>query len=111
MTSSNKVRSKPYRDAARGQLCTLGIIGVCNHDTATTVLAHLPGEGKGTGTKVCDLNGADACASCHDVIDGRAPWPPGEEEHKEWYMRRALHRTIARREKQGIINVKGHQPC
>lgn len=102
-----KLRSKPYRDGAAGQPCALQILGVCNHDPETTVLAHLPGENKGTATKVCDLNGVDSCSACHDVIDGRAPWPGDEREHREYYLRRALHRTFLNRARRGIAAIKG----
>lgn len=100
-----KVRSQRYREAAKGQPCTLNIMGACSYDPATTVLAHLPGEHNGTGTKVCDLNAVDACSACHGVIDGVNPWPGDEGEHKEWYLRRALHRTVLNRVMQGVLVI------
>lgn len=67
------------RDAARGQPCTLQIDGICNGNPATSVWAHWPGidAGRSMGLKGIDLAGAVACSSCHDVLDGRAPRPPG----------------------------------
>lgn len=103
--SAMKLRSQKYRDAANGQPCTMNIMGVCNYDPATTVLAHLPGENNGTGTKVCDLNAVDACSECHGVIDGVAPWPGDEAKYKEWYFRRALHRTVFRRLSSGVLKI------
>lgn len=102
-----KIRSGKYRQAAAGQPCTLNILGVCTHDPATTVLAHLPGERKGTGAKVDDLNAVDACHACHAVIDGPSTaWPPGEYAHREWYLRRALARTIRNRVLRGILTLE-----
>lgn len=102
-----KFRSAKYREAAEGQPCTLNILGVCTYDTEAVVLAHLPGEYKGTGSKVCDLNGVDACDACHAVIDGRAHWPPLEKEYQEFYFRRALHRTLLNRVWQGVVTIPG----
>ena len=59
--------SKHLRDSARGQPCLVRLPGICNHDPATTVLAHL--NGGGTGTKHSDLLASFACSSCHDEID------------------------------------------
>lgn len=67
----------PIRRAARGQDCTLQILGVCNGDPATTVLCHSNqlADGKGMGLKAPDSAAVFACSSCHDVLDGRAPRP------------------------------------
>ena len=60
------------RKAANGQMCTLGIPGVCSRDRATVVLAHLPrGLGTGMARKCPDIIGAWACHACHDELDGR----------------------------------------
>lgn len=58
---------------ARGRQCTCRIPGVCNHDPATSVWAHLASVrwGSGTAQKVKDACGLIACSACHDVIDGR----------------------------------------
>jgi hypothetical protein len=59
--------------SAQGENCTVRIIGYCNGNPETTVLAHLSGirYGHGTGQKVNDLHGAYCCSGCHDAIDGR----------------------------------------
>lgn len=98
-----KIRSQRLRDAAKDQPCTLNIIGACNNNPDTTVLAHLPGEHKGIGTKVCDLNAVHACSKCHAVIDGVVKWPADEQPHADWYMRRALHRTLVNLVWQGEL--------
>lgn len=64
-----KVRSKALMASASGQPCSLRLPGVCSHDAATTVLAHLPGNGKSMASKVSDLHAAFACSACHDCID------------------------------------------
>jgi len=69
-----KVVSQKLRDSARGKGCTLRLVGVCNHDPETTVLAHLPCGQKGMGMKGFDVIAVYACSSCHDVIDGRAKY-------------------------------------
>lgn len=72
-------RMTPIRRAARGQDCTLQLDGVCNHDSATTVLCHSNylADGKGMGLKAPDSAAAFGCAACHDVLDGRRPRPEG----------------------------------
>lgn len=61
-------RSKKYRDAARGQNCTMRLPG-CRNETETVVLAHR--NGAGMGIKASDHDAADMCQHCHDVYDGR----------------------------------------
>lgn len=72
-------RMTPIRRAARGQDCMLQLDGVCNRDPATTVLCHSNylADGKGMGLKAPDTAAAFGCSSCHDVLDGRRPRPPG----------------------------------
>lgn len=72
----DKVR-QDIRDSARGEECTVRLLGVCNHDPQTTVWSHYPlgAAGKGMGTKSLDLAGCYSCSACHDVVDGRVPTP------------------------------------
>jgi hypothetical protein len=95
------------RDSARNEQCTVNLVGVCNYDPSTTVLAHLPDESNGMGKKADDLSACYACSECHDVIDRREPWPGEEHCHAEWYYRRAQTRTWRRMVEQGIIAIKG----
>ena len=60
-------RSMNLREFAKGQECTLQLMGVCNHDPSTTVLAH--GRGAGMGTKMVDYIGVHACSECHKLLD------------------------------------------
>lgn len=102
-----KIESKQIRNAARDKPCSLNIVGVCQSFNEATVLAHLPDESNGMGTKSDDLSACFACDSCHAVIDGRMPWPEGEKEHKDWYMRRAQTRTLRVLVNDNIIHIKG----
>lgn len=57
---------------ARDRDCQVRLPGICNFDSATTVLAHYRLAGTcGMGIKPHDLLGAWACSSCHDEIDRR----------------------------------------
>ncbi len=75
---SAKVRSKALRRACHDMPgCTLRIgtfVGKSCSTPDTLVDAHLdglaPSLGKGTSTKVSDLNMVAACYSCHEIIAG-----------------------------------------
>lgn len=66
-----RIQSPAIRRAAEGRACTIRS-PVCNHDPATTVLAHIriPGHA-GVGMKPHDLFGVFACSRCHDALDRR----------------------------------------
>lgn len=98
------IRSQKVRDAARSETCTLQIAGVCNFDPETTILAHLPHETHGMALKASDLSACFACSDCHDVIDNRVPGMLSQAE-REWYMRRAMVRTLERLVEKGIVRV------
>lgn len=60
------------RKLAAGRPCLVRIPGVCNGDSATTVLAHYRSSGiSGIGLKSPDALAAWACSDCHDAIDRR----------------------------------------
>lgn len=60
------------RKEAHGRECQIRIVGVCNHNPETTVLAHYRLAGTcGTGCKPDDAQGAWACDACHAAVDGR----------------------------------------
>lgn len=66
------MRKVDLRKSARGRECQVRIPGVCNGNPETSVLAHYRLAGTcGTGCKPDDQQGAIACNSCHDAIDGR----------------------------------------
>lgn len=62
------IKNIDYRKQARERDCMIRAPG-CNHNTQTTVLAHL--NGGGMGTKRHDIHGAWSCSHCHDLVDGR----------------------------------------
>lgn len=76
--------SRRLRDSARGRECQVRIIGVCNGNPETTVLAHLPGGGM--ARKRHDIHGAYCCSACHDAIDGRSNTKLGRVERDLWHM-------------------------
>jgi hypothetical protein len=58
------------RKLAKGKPCQVRIAGVCNHNSETTVLAHLRLAGiSGMGIKAPDWFGAWACSACHAHVD------------------------------------------
>ncbi len=107
MLKATRIESKHIRNAAQGEQCTLGIIGVCNGNPETTVLAHLPDESHGMSRKSDDISAVFACHACHDCIDGRTKWPHGDAGPREWYMRRAQTRTLRRLIELGVVTIKG----
>lgn len=96
------IRSKAIRKGAQGEACTLNVAGVCNYNTESTVLAHLPDESHGMGLKADDIAGVFACSACHDWLDRRSK---GDQSDRDWYMRRALVRTWRRLIDLGIVKV------
>ena len=94
--------SKPLRDSARGETCTLRL-GCCNGNDETTVLAHIRQFGwAGIGQKPADFLSFYACAACHDAFDGRTREPWGWED-----VLRAHGETLLRLYAKQIITVKG----
>ncbi len=106
---TTRIESKHIRNAARGEPCTLNLIGVCNGNPETTVLAHLPDESHGMGRKSNDISAAFCCSACHNCIDGRTKWPHGNAGPREWYYRRAMVRTWRRLVDKGVITIKGQK--
>ena len=67
------------RKSAKGEPCMIRLDG-CNGgpNNETVVLAHL--NGAGLALKSHDCHASFACASCHDILDGRKP----SNYEKEW---------------------------
>ncbi len=67
------------RDSARGEECTVRIVGACTHDPAYTIWSHAPlqAAGKGRGWKSICLAGAYSCTACDAVVDGQRQLPAG----------------------------------
>lgn len=104
----SSLQKKKIRESARGEECTLNIAGICNHNTETTVLCHLPDESHGIAKKSDDVSSAYGCSACHDLIDGRdnKKWS-FKPEDIEWYMRRAQTRTLRRLIEKGLVWYAG----
>lgn len=99
------MKSKKIRDSARGEECTLKVIGVCNHDVDTTVYAHINFLGSAMGAKSPDYMGCYACSSCHDFLDGRANYDHPEREALDYYKGRALALTVGRLIEKGVYKI------
>ncbi len=98
-----RIMSKKLRDSARGEPCTLNIAGVCNYDSSTVVLCHLPDESHGMGRKSDDIVAAFGSHACHDANDGRAGHLSPED--REYYARRGMVRTWRRWIERGLVKV------
>lgn len=90
------MKQNKFTKSARGQSCTLQIMGVCNHDPETVVLCHIPDE-SGTGKmggKSSDWCAVFGCSACHQAIDNIADkaWATVPQD-RLWYIHRALKRT------------------
>jgi hypothetical protein len=96
---SPSLRSKKLRNSARGQDCTMQVVGVCNFNSETTVLAHLDSENKGTAYKSSDLFAVYACSDCHSWLDQHK----GNKEDRLFYSLRALDRTHRIMTNTGLI--------
>ena len=60
------------REFAKGKECMVRLVGICNWNPETTVLAHIRRANvAGGGQKPPDLCGVWACSACHDEIDRR----------------------------------------
>lgn len=66
-----KTKSNKLRSSAKGQDCTLRLVGICNFNPETTVLCHV-GVNSGVGTKSGDNMAVFGCSSCHSELDSCA---------------------------------------
>lgn len=83
------------RQAAKGRPCLVRLPG-CDGGGETTVLAHYRLAGySGIGMKPSDLLAAHACASCHDICDGRKPLAGWSREEIRLAHAEACLRTAA----------------
>ena len=90
-------RSPKYRDAAKGQNCTLRLPG-CQNDTETVVLCH--NNGAGMALKTSDHDAVDACAHCHSLLDGVWKFFPAT---KEDIFDQARIETMVNRIERGVL--------
>jgi hypothetical protein len=91
------------RKAARGRGCMIRLPGICNHNSETTVLAHVRLAGvSGMGLKADDLLGAWACSACHDAIDRRSHTDLDRDAVRLAHLE-GMVRTIAQLRKEGLV--------
>lgn len=96
------MRQSKLTKAARGRECQVRIPGVCNGNPETTVLAHYRMAGTcGVGFKPNDLQGAWACAACHDACDGRSKTISRAEARQ--YHAEGVMRTQAALISEGVV--------
>ena len=93
------------RESARGQPCEVRVLGVCNSDPATVVLAHL--NGAGTGIKAHDIHGAYACSACHAWLDGGYV-RTSDRETRDLYHLQGMVRTQLKLLALGLISTAPH---
>lgn len=97
------IRSTAIRRAAKGKPCTLEIPGICQHDSETTVFAHVKDESFGRGVKADDISGFFADHWCHAAYDQHRT---GLEEADELRLvLRAMQRTLRLLVIEGIVVV------
>lgn len=99
-------RTTSLRQSAHGKQCLVRLPGICNHDPATVVAAHLRRAGMaGTGCKPADILTVRACHNCHREIDRETHYL--DQHELDSYVLDALCRTLLTYEKEGLIHV-GH---
>ena len=92
------------RKQAKDRGCTVRIPGVCNFNSATTVLAHIRLAGvSGMSMKSPDLLGAWCCSNCHDEVDGRTHKSGMTRDELRLAHYDGMARTIVQLEKEGLI--------
>lgn len=92
-------RSKKIMKSAKGEDCTLRLVGICNFNPETTVAAHV-GVRRGMAIKCGDNMVVYACSSCHTAIDSA-----GREEYAADKIR-ALEETQEKLIEKGLLVVE-----
>ena len=93
------IRSKKIKASARNEDCTLRLVGICNYNDETTVLAHI-GRNRGMAIKCDDTFAVYACSACHSTIDG------AERSGLALDLLRALEETQKILFNKGLLNAK-----
>lgn len=94
------------RDSAKGEDCTVRLLGVCCFDPAKTIWSHARwgDAGKGRSIKALDLAGAYCCTACDAVYDGQVKPPGGytrEMIDMDWCM--GHFRSLVRLHEKGLL--------
>lgn len=94
------------RESAKGQNCTVRLVGICNRNPETVVLAHYRMAGTcGIAMKPNDIQAAYACSRCHDAVDGRLKTDLSHEELQAAFAEGVM-RTQQLLIKQGLLVLK-----
>lgn len=93
--------SQKLRNSAKGELCTLNVVGYCLGGTETTVLCHAPSAMKGMGSKSPDFWAAFGCAGCHEALDMRRV----DIRDEQYYWLRGILRTWQRWIDGGLVMI------
>lgn len=96
-----RIVSPKLQRSARGQECQMEVVGFCNRNPETTVLAHVQTEGGKMGGKESDYSAVFSCSDCHRWLDQYL----GTEEERLFYTRRALVRTWRIWISEGLIKL------
>ena len=99
-------KSNAIRNSARGEDCTVRIVGACTFDPEKTIWSHAPlqAAGKGGQIKALDLCGAYCCTACDAVVDGQRPLPAGASRTSvlnDWFMGHI--RSLVRLRQKGLV--------
>ncbi len=87
------------RKIARDKECQVRLLGVCNRDPSTVVLAHVRLAGvTGAGQKSPDLLASWACSECHRVTEAYK----GDDQIQRAFLEGVI-RTQYRLIKDGIL--------
>ena len=101
----SSTKTSKIRQSAKGEQCLVRVPGVCNGNSATTVLAHL--NGAGVGYKHGDHKAAYACSACHSWLDGGYVQSVyGRTTRDLWHLESVI-RTQDRLIEKGFIQVIG----
>lgn len=76
------------------------VVGVCNFNPDTVVLAHVQTEGGKMGAKEDDFSACFACSDCHRWLDDYL-----DPDEAVFYTRRAMVRTWRVWVREGLIKI------
>lgn len=90
--------------SAKGEDCTVRVVGICNSNPETTVFAHL--NGAGMGMKHKDLHGAYACSRCHSFLDGEYAYYKVDRKERDLIHLQAMVRTQIILIRKGLVTYE-----
>lgn len=99
------IQMSKITESARGEECTVRIIGVCSYDPEKTIWSHCRhgAAGKGKAIKALDICGAYACTNCdmaYDQLIG-VPHMTRSEVDLDWFKGHV--RSLVKLHEKGIL--------